>query len=776
MVGMTIASGPIEQLLEAAAAGHVFLTPADRKGRWRQAFGSAAERVPEPYGLFTDDEQKQVALGFPLRAGAIWSDMRRDLGRLVEAELEYRRALATLSESSKATLVELRRAFTGHVAGMLENAFIHDHGQRLPEILWLALSAEVAGMLSAAVAAAAVDMTTTSLQAIDEIRYTIASRITEAANRGEAEALARIRRVEGAEPSPPTRGFSQQLREDLLPFAAEDLGHDGKELSAYLHGGLRLDATRFQQVVRTTTERLQALRDRDPHLTRALALVDPDSVDEPTTAWIYRKTVLDLLAIWPHPAAPRFSDELRSLLSDLGARLRRFEVAAELRRHFVWVEERGARTVATIGKRAIVLSGFTRPFDFGTPGVLTSMIRRYGLLYDLVEFTQLIEELRRHGHSTEEHALRMMMHFNARIDEIRQRYRLKFEKFLGDGAFYSARSARAILLAGTELRTLYEYLREHGFPFDRGLRLAINVGSYHLLPMVPSNASRPHFEFFGHGLTELARLTTGKRTHEAEDIADFLVSCGYDVNAVISFLAPVRETARTPEHARNRSYSAYVAENGELVNRGGIVTEAFIQDLDGEWDGRGRATAAAWGVRWLILPCGTPEDPGPYVGLRPLGTARLKGLDPVPLAEMVVFPTPLDGQVSLAADEPLLVALQRHGGSTENAFPTPAPLDSEPNLCVVSTLDAGGARTWLIGQFNDESDAVDNAVKVRLTPVGLKDGEPFEAWLFQRRTDLAKLYHGLRRDTAGVTVRLEDWRGNEGYFTCLLAAPHRSPR
>ncbi|NCO69754.1 MAG: hypothetical protein GW878_04415, partial [Acidobacteria bacterium] len=320
---MTTMPGPIEQLLEATAAGHVYLTPADRRGRWRQAFGNAAERVPEPYGLFTDDEQKQFALGFPLRAGETWSEMRRDLGRLVEAELDYRRALATLSESSKATLVELRRAFTGHVAGMLENALIHDHGQRLPEILWLALSAEVAGMLGKAVATAAPDMTTTSLKALDEIRYTIANRITEAANRGEAEAFARIRRVEGAEPSPAAQSFAQSLREDLLPFAAESIGREGKELPAYLQGGLRLDAARFQQVVKTTTEQLQTLRERDPGFTQALALVDFESVDEPTTTWIYRRRILDLLAVWPHPAAPRLSDELRSLLSDLGARLRR---------------------------------------------------------------------------------------------------------------------------------------------------------------------------------------------------------------------------------------------------------------------------------------------------------------------------------------------------------------------------------------------------------------------------------------------------------------------
>ncbi len=100
----------------------------------------------------------------------------------------------------------------------------------------------------------------------------------------------------------------------------------------------------------------------------------------------------------------------------------------------------------------------------------------------------------------------------------------------------------------------------------------------------------------------------------------------------------------------------------------------------------------------------------------------------------------------------------------------------DPRLCVVSVLEDEATRTWYIGRFEDEVAALANAFRVKLAPVGLKDGEPFESWLFQRRGDLAKLYHGLRRHSAGATVPLEDLRRRDGYVTCLLAAPHRSPR
>jgi hypothetical protein len=132
----------------------------------------------------------------------------------------------------------------------------------------------------------------------------------------------------------------------------------------------------------------------------------------------------------------------------------------------------------------------------------------------------------------------------------------------------------------------------------------------------------------------------------------------------------------------------------------------------------------------------------------------------------------------LPPGSPLQETLQRlrgPGGEAEGAE-TAAQTEVDPRLCVVSVLEDEATRTWYIGRFEDEVAALANAFRVKLAPVGLKDGEPFESWLFQRRGDLGKLYHGLRRHSLGATVPLEDLRRRDGYFTCLLAAPHRSPR
>jgi hypothetical protein len=771
-------AGLIEQALAQAAAQLVFLTPAERAGRWREAFGAAAARVPQPYWLYSGADQSPLVLGFPLQLSPRWEEFGRDLGRLIDAEIAYRRAMAQQAEVSKAALVELRRLMVGRIAETLENAYLHDYGQRLPEVFLLVLTREVAERLRLATRALTAAAPELGARAIDEIRYATAQRVGDVAHRARTQALDRLRQAEALEPTAASRAFAELVRDDIVPFAELHLGTGLPEVTAYLQGHLHIDAGRFRTIFRTNTDQIQALRALDPAFDRVLAAIDPEAPALPADRLLFSAAVLDLLEIWPHPATPRLSADLHRLLADVARRFKRFEVLSALRERVVGIADRGPHILTQLQGRTVQLSDTTRPFDFTSPGVLSSVVRRYGLLYDLVEFTQLIEELRRRGRATEEQAMRQMVRFLGHVEEIRARHRLKFEKFLGDGAFYSARSARAVFLAAAQLRAVYEGMRREGFPFDRGLRLAVNVGTYHLLPMVSAAVDRPHLEFFGHGLVELVRLTTGKTTHEVEDIADFLIANGYDFQRVLEFLEPVRHANRFAAITKDRPYAAFIAENGELVNLGGIVTESFLRDLEAEWADLGVAEGEAFGARWLLLATAPPGDAAPWVGLRILGTARLKGLEPMSLIETVVFEQAPPGSLPLPPGSPLQETLQRlrgPGGEAEGAE-TAAQTEVDPRLCVVSVLEDEATRSWYIGRFEDEVAALANAFRVKLAPVGLKDGEPFESWLFQRRGDLGKLYHGLRRHSLGATVPLEDLRRRDGYFTCLLAAPHRSPR
>src|SRR4030042_1466909 len=143
--------GTIEQALQQGDARLAFLPPAERAGRWRELFGEAAAAVPNPYWLYSEAEQAPILLGFPLRVSATWETFGRELTRLLEAEASYRRGLALHDEVSKAPLVEHRRLLVGRIAEILDNAYLHAYGPRLPEVFLLILTREISERLPSAV-------------------------------------------------------------------------------------------------------------------------------------------------------------------------------------------------------------------------------------------------------------------------------------------------------------------------------------------------------------------------------------------------------------------------------------------------------------------------------------------------------------------------------------------------------------------------------------------------------------------------------------------------
>ena len=82
-----------------------------------------------------------------------------------------------------------------------------------------------------------------------------------------------------------------------------------------------------------------------------------------------------------------------AVLRDLGLRLKRFEFLLALRRRVVPMEKVGAAVVIVGKDAATPIAPSTRPFDFTTPGVVSSAVQRFGLIYDLTNFTQTLKLL-----------------------------------------------------------------------------------------------------------------------------------------------------------------------------------------------------------------------------------------------------------------------------------------------------------------------------------------------------------------------------------------------
>lgn len=762
----------VESALQQSETRWVFFTRRELATAWRSAFEDSADSVPHPFWLFAADEKTPIALGFPLRTTPAWENLRQSLAALILDDPES----AAVGSVSLTGGAQERAPVVQRLATVIENSLVSSHGRRYTEILWLAITREVSIAVEAAVKRAAPAIGGPTSNAAHELRYTLARRVADVLGRAENEALSRARGWKGPDLRPEALGFGRMLRSDLMPLAERRLTADLVQLDAWIRGVHGIDPDRFRRALHGLIERLERLRQRDPGFVEALRLIDPEAEKLSPEARAFSPKVLDLLRVWPGADASRPTRDLDRLLREAGSVLRRFEVVVALRDRIYTVTVEGTHTSTLMRRRPVALSAFTRPLDFTAPGVVDSAVRRYGLLYDLVEFTALLEALRRKGRSAEERGLRFMAEFNRAVDGVRNRYRLKFEKFLGDGAFYTARAALPVILAACELRAVYEELKTRGFPFDRGLRIAVNVGTYHLLPLVTEGDDRPHFEFFGHSLVELARLTTGKTTHEVEDIADFLISSGYDVHRVLEFLEPVRSSKRRSEHLAERSYAAYL-EGGELVNLGCVTTEAFLRDLDGELD-RPLLRSGDWaGARWMLFPFDTAEPDGRQVALRYLGTARLKGLEPIQAIEAATLEAPPQGSSELPQGTAMVNGLHEiaGGGDEPEREEQIATVPIPPELCLASYLENPQVRRWFMGLYDGKQGALLNAFQVPLHTVDLRDGDPFEAWVYRRRSELAMLYQGLRRQDEGSIVNLEELRGHEGYYACLLETPHRAP-
>jgi hypothetical protein len=436
-----------------------------------------------------------------------------------------------------------------------------------------------------------------------------------------------------------------RMRDNVLIFTEDHISPNLAELGSYFAGCLRLDGrdfrTRLMRVVEWYTREL----DGDPDLASVAALLGIDRLDDPRLhlnrpgylTYLSRRPSYDPEEMLP----PRLVQVWESLLG----KLKEFELMHALRRSMFLVERRGE---ALIGRERAGTRGFatgearrlspsTRPLDFMAPWVVDPLVSRFGLIYDISEFTETVTVLRRSGALEQDRSFRMMFRFQRRVNRIASQNRAKLEKYLGDGAFYSSREARHLLVLAIQIQRAYREALTKGFPFSKGLRIALNHGQYRLLPIQIGAASESErYEFFGHGVVELTRLTTGKTTREIEEIKTLLITQGYPESTVNRFFAPMTRHSVDVIDKREeaRGFYAYINPNGSLVNEGIVATWDFVQRLATE-SSFSRVFRLADGPRTYVAVKLDVPGSSLLVGIRKLGVAQLKGLDRLPVYDIV---------------------------------------------------------------------------------------------------------------------------------------------
>lgn len=613
----------------------------------RRIVSSADERLPIPLRIFLEDDSASPLLGFPLMKSRGMRVLERALGEYLQAEEEFQftaRSRDAIDTKAYGARWERYRAM---LAQVLKNSIGSSFGGRYPDIFWLHHSQFVASYFRGIPKRMLRKDLTVGREFGDEIKYRAYHRWIDRSIEAIYDVVHQLAVEFGDDETALFPGLLNLMRDNVLIFTEEHISPDLSELSSYFNGCLKIDGRDLRQRLAAVSAWHEQRLNHDTVLrgaVRHLLRVNPDG---PGVNPLNSTGYLSYLANHAEYDQERFpTSEQISTWEALLGKLKEFEVLQALRRMMVPTEvddegalvsrDRSTNMTWVGGPPMLRLSPATRPIDFSSSWVVDPLIERCGLVYDISDFSATLSMLGRVEKKALENAFRTTYDLQRKINKLAASFNLRLEKYLGDGAFYSGRQTRNLLIVAIHLQRLYALALKQGFPFDRGLRIAINYGEYRLLPLESGPDEKiARYEFFGHGLVELARLTTGKKTQEIDDLKTYLVGAGYQEQAVTRFFEPVmRKSADlVNKDEESRPFYAYVNANKTMINEGIVATENLLTRLDppevlyyGKEGRRGYIVAP--------LPTGDSRD-NLVVGIRKLGNAKFKGLEERPVFELI---------------------------------------------------------------------------------------------------------------------------------------------
>lgn len=612
----------------------------------RRILPDADRILPAPQRIYLEDELATPLLGFPIlgtpELGAL--DRAFDNYLTQEEEVEFATIQRTSFDSSafggawERYRVLLTRA--------TENVITASYGRSFPAVFWLHHSTAIARGFKETTRRTLRRDVGWARQNGDDFRYRVYHRALDRLSNLTYDQVNRL--------SADTEELEQQLfpnlltrmKDNVLIFTEDHISPNLAELGSYFAGCLKLDGREFRTRLMRVTEWYSDLLRGDAELLQINRLLGSEAGEDPRMH-LNRPGYLTFLSGRPSYNFESFLPAAWiQIWESLLVKLKEFELFHALRRSVVTVEREDdhglgrERYTARVGGAGatVKLSASTRPLDFMAPWVVDPLVARFGLIYDISDFTETVSLLRRSGALEQDRSFRMMFRFQRKVNRLATQNRAKLEKYLGDGAFYSSREAHYLLILAIHIQRAYREALAKGFPFCTGLRIALNHGQYRLLPIQIGGRDEggDRYEFFGHGVVELSRLTTGKASREIDEIKTLLITQGYPETTVNRFFAPMtrQNVDVIDKREESRGFYSYINQNGSLVNEGIVATLDFVSRLEQE-AAHNRVFRLLDGDRTYIALKLDAAGGSLLVGLRKLGVARLKGLDRLAIYEIV---------------------------------------------------------------------------------------------------------------------------------------------
>jgi hypothetical protein len=637
----------------------------------------ASEILPEPHRIFLEAENATPLVGFAVLQNPRVQELRESLANYIHAEEKVQTA------QLRGALFDARNynLCWSHYKDLLteaaENCMRSTHGLRNSSIFWLVHSLAISRLfkemprsllrLDLSLARGYSDQLKyrvfhSFLHKLLELSYEIAQNIAAEANDEERNIFPAILEV---------------MRDNVLIFTEDHISHDLAELKGYFRAYLRIDEADFLSRLSAVTEWHREQIDRDPQFVAAKILLKIDPLEDPDGLLRHPGYMTFLAKLDSYDSSRLLTPELVKMWENLLLRLKEYELLLGLRRVVIPVQKSEGRMTcqrprtksSEIGGGEVTLSSSTRALDFMTPWVVDPLVWRYGLIYDITQFSAIIAQLERSPSIHQDNSYRQIYRFQRWVNLTANTRRLKLEKYLGDGALYSGRHPSQPLAMALRLQEFYRQAVEAGFPFNRGLRIALNYGPYRLLPIEEGATNgTQRYEFFGHGIVELSRLVSGKSMHNLDETKTLLLNLGYSVSEVDRFFAPVasRNADLIDADEQERPFPAFIDSNGSLINEGIVLTENFIQQLEDEVEITRLMRIRDGNRRYLALEL-TQGNDELLVGMRRLGSPSFKGIGSIAVYEAINAEAWRDQTPNFIPAESLIEPLTREAFQDEEA-------------------------------------------------------------------------------------------------------------
>ena len=606
--------------------------------------------LPAPQRVFLSREEATPILGFPVLQGDSERALRAAVERYIEAEEELQWARVTRQVTDPKIYQAAWDEYRSMLSQITENVTASSFGRRYPSIFWLYHSIALSRLLKEIPRRLVRRDADLARVHGDEVKYQVLQRYLDKVFQLTYDTVQVVARQTEDREEELFPQLLQLMRDNVLILSEDHIGPDMSQLSSYFKGYLRRAPEEIRGSLETVGAWLEARLAGDAGFAAAVRQVIGEEVPAQPQSLLRRCGMLRFLSSWPGFPTAAMKEEDVELWELLLRRLKEFELILGLRRLVIPVRPdpvhglvcRGALWGA--GAKDLALSESTRPLDFLRPWVVDPKVSRFGLIYDITDFSAVLSVLSRSGTAEQDRSYRRIFRFQRRVNRLARDCGLRLEKYLGDGALYSGRHPGRLLAVALGVQRYYKRSLEEGFPFDRGMRIALNYGTYRLLPIEGGDASAEamRYEFFGQGIVELTRLSTGKAMRDIDETRTLLIGLGYPAHQVDSFFAPVmaQNVDLIDKREEKRGFYTYINRNGALVNEGIVASERFVQRLEELEAPEAICRFQDGSRRYLVCETEAAGEPLRFA-IRQLGRASFKGIGKLVVFE-IVDPQPWD--------------------------------------------------------------------------------------------------------------------------------------